>query len=50
MLQVKEAAAEMGVEIGGENALPCFSHMHIDEAGLNRIVYNSQAWAPPLQV
>ena len=50
MLQVKEAAAEMGVEIGGENALPFFSHMHADEAGLKRIVYTSQAWAPPLQV
>ena len=48
--QVKEAAAEAGVEVGGENALPCFSHLHIDAAGLDRIVYNTQAWGPPLQV
>lgn len=49
-MQVKEAAAEAGVEMGGENALPCFSPQHIDLAGLDRIVYNTQAWAPPLQV
>ena len=50
VVQVKEAAAEAGVEVGGENALPCFSHLHIDAAGLDRIVYNTQAWGPPLQV
>ncbi len=49
-VQVKEAAAEAGVEVGGENALPCFSHLHIDAAGLDRIVYNTQGWGPPLQV
>ena len=48
--QVREAAAEAGVEMGGENALPCFSPQHIDAAGLDRIVYNTQEWAPPLQV
>ena len=36
--------------MGGENALPCFSPQHIDAAGLDRIVYNTQAWAAPLQV
>ena len=50
MPQVKEVAAEFGVEIGGENALPCFFPMHIDDAGLDRIVYNAQPWVSPLQV
>ena len=48
--QVREAAAGAGVRLGGENALPCFSPGHVDMPALERIVYNTQAWAPPLQV
>ncbi len=47
---MREAAAAAGVRLGGENALPCFSPAHADAAALDRIVYNTQAWAPPLQV
>ncbi|KAK9915577.1 hypothetical protein WJX75_001044 [Coccomyxa subellipsoidea] len=47
--QVREAAAAAGVSLGGENALPCFSPGHVDAVALERIVYNTQAWAPPLQ-
>ncbi len=36
--------------MAGENALPCFSPGHVDSVALERIVYNTQAWAPPLQV
>ena len=36
--------------MAGENALPCFSPGHVDTVALERIVYNTQAWAPPLQV
>lgn len=49
-VQVREAAAAAGVSLGGENALPCFSPGHVDAVALERIVYNTQAWAPPLQV
>ena len=48
--QVREAAAAAGVLMAGENALPCFSPGHVDTVALERIVYNTQAWAPPLQV
>ncbi|KAK9828096.1 hypothetical protein WJX81_003753 [Elliptochloris bilobata] len=47
--QVREASAAAGVRLGGENALPCFSSAHADAAALDRIVYNTRAWAPPLQ-
>ncbi|CAL8469970.1 g9512 [Coccomyxa elongata] len=47
--QVREAAASAGVLLGGENALPCFSPGHVDAVALERIVYNTQAWSPPLQ-
>lgn len=47
--QVREASARAGVHLGGENALPCFSPMHIDDTALDRIVYNTGAWGPPLQ-
>ncbi|KAK9800195.1 hypothetical protein WJX73_007313 [Symbiochloris irregularis] len=47
--QVREAAARAGVHLGGENALPCFSPHHIDSTALERIVYNTRAWGPPLQ-
>ena len=50
MLQVRETAAKAGVSLGGENALPCFSPLHIDSTALERVVYNSSAWGPPLQV
>lgn len=49
-MQVREGAAAAGVRLGGENALPCFSPAHADAAALDRIVYNTRAWAPPLQV
>jgi hypothetical protein len=47
--QVREGCAGAGVRLGGENALPCFSPGHVDTLALERIVYNTQAWAPPLQ-
>ncbi|CAK0774322.1 hypothetical protein CVIRNUC_004157 [Coccomyxa viridis] len=47
--QVREAASAAGVLMAGENALPCFSPGHVDTVALERIVYNTQAWAPPLQ-
>lgn len=47
--QVREAAARAGVHLAGENALPCFSPNHIDDSALERIVYNTRAWGPPLQ-
>jgi hypothetical protein len=37
------------VALGGENALPCFSANGVDAVALERIVYNTQAWASPLQ-
>ena len=46
---MREAAAAAGVLMAGENALPCFSPGHVDTVALERIVYNTQAWAPPLQ-
>lgn len=36
--------------LGGENALPCFLPGHVDAVALERVVYNTQAWSPPLQV
>ena len=50
VLQVRETAAKAGVSLGGENALPCFSPLHVDSTALERVVYNSSAWGPPLQV
>ena len=50
MPQVRETAAKAGVSLGGENALPCFSPLHIDSNALERVVYNTSAWGPPLQV
>ena len=47
---MREAASAAGVLMAGENALPCFSPGHVDTVALERIVYNTQAWAPPLQV
>lgn len=47
--QVREGAAAAGVALAGENALPCFTPNGVDATALDRIVYNTQAWAPPLQ-
>jgi hypothetical protein len=47
--QVREAAAAAGVLLGGENALPCFLPGLVDAVALERIVYNTQSWSPPLQ-
>jgi hypothetical protein len=47
--QVREAAAAVGVHVGGENALPCFMPNVIDEVALQRVVYNTQPWGTPLQ-
>ena len=48
--QVRERAAVAGVLLGGENALPCFVPGGVDQYALDRIVYNSKPWSPPLQV
>lgn len=48
--QVRERAAITGVLLGGENALPCFVPGGVDHYALDRIVYNSKPWSPPLQV
>lgn len=50
MLQVREGAAAAGVLLGGENALPCFVPGGVDQYALDRIVYNTKPWFPPLQV
>lgn len=50
MVQVREGAAAAGVLLGGENALPCFVPGGVDQYALDRIVYNTQPWSPPLQV
>ena len=50
VLQVREGAAAAGVLLGGENALPCFVPGGVDEYALDRIVYNTKPWSPPLQV
>ena len=47
--QVREVAAAAGVEVGGENALPCFMPNVIDEIALQRVVYNTQPWGTPLE-
>lgn len=47
--QVREGAAAAGVVLAGENALPCFTPNGVDSTALDRIVYNTQAWDPPLQ-
>ena len=36
--------------LGGENALPCFAPGGVNAQGLDRIVYNTKALDPPLQV
>lgn len=48
--QVREGCAEAGVLLGGENALPCFAPGGVNAQGLDRIVYNTKALDPPLQV
>ena len=50
LLQVREGAAATGVLLGGENALPCFVPGGVDQYALDRIVYNTKPWSPPLQV
>ena len=50
MEQVREGCAEAGVLLGGENALPCFAPGGVNAQGLDRIVYNTKALDPPLQV
>lgn len=50
VLQVREGAAAAGVLLGGENALPCFVPGGVDQYALDRIVYNTKPWSPPLQV
>ena len=47
--QVREAATAVGVDVGGENALPCFMPNVIDEVALQRVVYNTQPWGTPLE-
>lgn len=47
--QVRESAAAVEVQVGGENALPCFMPNVIDEVALQRVVYNTQPWGTPLQ-
>lgn len=49
-VQVREGAAAAGVLLGGENALPCFVPGGVDQYALDRIVYNTKPWSPPLQV
>lgn len=49
-MQVREGAAAAGVLLGGENALPCFVPGGVDQYALDRIVYNTKPWSPPLQV
>lgn len=49
-MQVREGAAAAGVLLGGENALPCFVPGGVDQYALDRIVYNTKLWSPPLQV
>ncbi len=49
-MQVREGCAEAGVLLGGENALPCFAPGGVNAQGLDRIVYNTKALDPPLQV
>lgn len=48
--QVREGAAAAGVLLGGENALPCFVPGGVDQYALDRIVYNTKPWFPPLQM
>lgn len=48
--QVREGAAAAGVLLGGENALPCFVPGGVDQYALDRIVYNTKPWSPPLQM
>ena len=50
VIQVREGAAAAGVLLGGENALPCFVPGGVDQYALDRIVYNTKPWSPPLQV
>ena len=47
---MRERATIAGVLLGGENALPCFVPGGVDHYALDRIVYNSKPWSPPLQV
>lgn len=47
---MREGAAAAGVLLGGENALPCFVPGGVDQYALDRIVYNTKPWSPPLQV
>ncbi|GAB4819848.1 hypothetical protein N2152v2_006894 [Parachlorella kessleri] len=46
---VREVAAAVGVQVAGENALPCFMPGCIDEVALQRVIYNTQPWGTPLQ-
>ena len=40
--QVRETAANAGVVLAGENALPVFSPSGVDSVALERIVYNTK--------
>ncbi len=44
-LQVRESAANAGVVLAGENALPVFSPSGVDSVALERIVYNTKVTA-----
>ena len=40
--QIRETAANVGLILAGENALPLFSPSGIDAVALERIVYNTR--------
>ena len=40
--QIRETAANVGLILAGENALPVFSPSGIDAVALERIVYNTR--------
>lgn len=42
LYQVRKTAAEMGVSLAGENALPCFSSGGVDTTALDRIIRNTR--------
>ena len=45
--QIRETAANAGVVLAGENALPVFSPSGIDAVALERIVYNTRVRPKP---
>lgn len=48
--QVRETAANAGVVLAGENALPVFSPSGVDSVALERIVYNTKVGLLTLQL